>query len=225
MCITIIAVLLLSSQPVLATSSATYMYNVNGQLAEMTNSSGTVEYQYDKNGNLLVRSNNKNLLSNSGFKISGDTAGEGAKGWNKYVGQGINGSYDLVTSSLDGGKAQKMTATGLPNSDGMNIWQNFFTEGGKTYTVKGMLNTANMQNAMFSVIIYFYDANNQIISAATPFSYAQSIDNWVAITGNFTSPANAVSARIHLHLSGTAANGQGTVIIDGVTVTLQDELP
>lgn len=50
-----------------------------------------------------------------------------------YIGQGINETYEmLTTSAVEGKRAQQLTARGLLVGDGMNIWRNLYTQGGGT---------------------------------------------------------------------------------------------
>ncbi|RRJ67002.1 hypothetical protein EHV15_31815 [Paenibacillus oralis] len=88
-------------------------------------------YQYDNNENLSNVSHKSNLLNNPDFETF-DSNGNVANGWNMYIGQGINETYEMLAiSAVEEKRAQQMTATGLPVEDGMNIWQNYYTQGGR----------------------------------------------------------------------------------------------
>ncbi|WP_341278965.1 carbohydrate binding domain-containing protein [Paenibacillus sp. FSL H8-0537] len=221
-CVIIVFILVL---PVVGAKSGTnYIYNKNGQLVELTDSNGTIEMKYDKNGNLLSKSMIDNLLSNSGFEnYSGSE--NAADGWDRYMASGVTGTYEIITAGVaEGRQAQKLTVTSFPNTgDGANVSQVMFMKGNQSYNVKGMLKLSNMKDAKFSVIAFFYDENNQLIEGQTPVENRQNTADWATFSGNITAPANATSARVHFHLSATASNAQGTVYLDGVTATLQEE--
>ncbi|WP_019909767.1 carbohydrate binding domain-containing protein [Paenibacillus sp. HW567] len=219
-----IIIFVLAIPVVRAKSGTTYIYSKNGQLVELTNSNGSFELKYDKNGNLVSKSTADNLLSNSGFENYSGSENT-ADGWDKYMAPGVRGAYEILTAeAVEGRQAQKLTVTSFPNAgDGANVSQVMLIKGNESYNVKGMLKLANMKNAKFSVIVFFYDANNQLIGGQTPVEYTQNIADWATFSGNVTSPANAASARVHLHLSATASNAQGTVYLDGVTATLQKD--
>lgn len=214
--------ILLCSAPALADKIETvYFYNAGGRLIEANNSNGTIMIQYDSNGNLVHKYKTNNLLANSNFEAYSGWDGI-ADGWNKSVSQGVNGSYEIVTSPISQGKrAQKITAASMPyTGDGMNIWKDVSTVGNTIYHVKGRLKLENMVNAKLSVIILFYDKNNQMVGGQTPVEYSQNTMDWVTFSGNFTTPTNAVSSRIHIHLYAAANNAQATVYTDGLSIAL-----
>ncbi|QUL56317.1 hypothetical protein KDC22_07370 [Paenibacillus tritici] len=207
-----------------ANSRTKYIYNKNGQLIELNNSTSNYEFEYDRNGNLINRSKSNNLLSNSGYENYSGTENV-ADSWNPSIGSGVQGTYEILTTgATEGKRAQKLTVSSFPNSgDGANIWQEMFIKGNQSYNIKGMLKLNDMKNAKFEVIVFFYDANNQYVGGQTPFTYNRNTVDWVAFAGNITTPAHATSARVHLHLSSTASQGKGTVFLDGITATLQED--
>ncbi|NOU79311.1 hypothetical protein GC101_10500 [Paenibacillus sp. LMG 31459] len=207
-----------------AKSGTNYIYNKNGQLVELSNSNGNLEMKYDKNGNLIERSKSDNLLANSGFENYSGFENV-ADGWDRYMASGVKGTYEVITAGATEGKqAQKLTVSSFPNTgDGANVSQAIFVQGGQSYSVKGRLKLADMKNAKFEMIVFFYDANNQLIGGQTPVEYRHNTSDWVTFAGNVTAPAGVTSARVHMHLSSTASNGQGTFYLDGVNTTLQGD--
>ncbi|OKP89739.1 hypothetical protein [Paenibacillus sp. P32E] len=214
--------ILVFSSSVLADKIETfYFYNAAGRLIEVSNSSGTTMNQYDSNGNLVNKYRTNNLLANSNFEAYSGLNGI-ADGWNKSVSQGVSGGYEVVTSPItQGNRAQKITAVSLPNTgDGMNVWKDVPTSGNTLYRIKGRLKLENMVNTQLSIIILFYDKNNQMVGGQTPVEYSQNTMDWATFSGNFTTPINAVTSRLHIHLHATSNNAKATVYADGISIEL-----
>ncbi|OMD57047.1 hypothetical protein BSK48_31000, partial [Paenibacillus odorifer] len=123
-----------------------------------------------------------------------------ADGWDKYMASGVKGTYEIIAVGASEGKqAQKLMVSSFPNAgDGANVSQVMFIQGSKSYNVKGMLKLADMKNAKFEIIVFFYDANNQLSGGQTPVEYTGNTADWVAFAGNVTSPTNATTARVHM---------------------------
>lgn len=200
-------------------SAEKYLYDSKNQLIELTTTYGTVKYSYDLNGNRIKTKLNNNLISNSSFEIDQNIEGV-ANGWSVYIDQGIIGKYDLTTAVVSEGKqAQMISASSIPKSgNAMNIWQEFLVSGGNPYNLKGKVKLEGMSRSKFSVILFYYDSNGQMIGGITPNEFTQNTADWVTFNANFAPPSNAATVRIHLHLHASADKASGKVYLDGFLI-------
>ncbi|WP_163979804.1 carbohydrate binding domain-containing protein [Paenibacillus alvei] len=197
-----------------ALSSQEYMYNASNHLDSVNESNGKhVKFIYDKNGNVVRRIADHNLLRNGDFEVVGD--GEVASGWKYWKSEGAVGTYLITQSSISSGQyAQKIDAQKIP-SGAMNIYQDVQVTPNQTYSVSGRLLIERMKNADFYVAIHYFDPNYNLVGAETPFTYGTPA-SWFTFTGELTPPKGAAIARIHFHLQESAENGYGTIYVDAL---------
>ncbi|WP_028592989.1 carbohydrate binding domain-containing protein [Paenibacillus assamensis] len=159
------------------------------------------------------------LLFNGNFESASGSDGA-ADGWFRYVGEGIKGSHEISRNIVKSGKrAQKIVASSMPRAgDGINIWQDFLVPPQASYLLTGALKLENMKDANLQFIMYYYDRNNNAIGSWNVASYAKNGD-WLSISESFKPPANTHKVRIHVHLSSSSNNGQGTVYVDDLSIS------
>ncbi|MFB6367848.1 hypothetical protein ACFCP7_28235, partial [Paenibacillus elgii] len=176
------------SSPIMAASGETkYHYGNKGVLTEASNSNGTIYYYYDENGNLMRKYTTGNLLINSSFETYTGTNGV-ADGWTPWqAGETIPNNQVTNSSVSSGLHAQQVSGTNIVN--GMNVWQDVAVAGDATYTLNGRVNIRSLTNARAQVVIFYFDAANNLISGENPLD-SSSLTDWMTFGRNIITPAN-----------------------------------
>lgn len=215
--ITLIAFIILNFSNVVSAQPIQHVYDSANRIESVNLPDGRViKYFFDVGGNLLKKIADDNLLVNGDFEAA-DMNGLVASHWRHWESIGAEGEYKLVQNPVSSGRfVQKIDAKKIPQG-AMNIYQDIKVTPNQTYTVTGRLSIERMQHAEFMVAIHYFDANYNLVGAETPFKYGYPA-SWLTFTGTMTPPAKAAFARIQFHIQESAANGHGTVYVDGVKV-------
>ncbi|QQZ61588.1 carbohydrate binding domain-containing protein [Paenibacillus sonchi] len=175
-------------------------------------------------GTALVLGESVNELFNPGFEKSVKTNGV-ADGWNAFVSPEAVGQYEVVLNPVsEGSRAQKISVSDMPKAkQGMNIWQDTNVRGGSKYEISGRVKLENMVNMQMSIVIHYFDSNNQLVGQYG-MEYKQNTMDWVKLSGILNVPTNATTARIHFHMNSTGEHGKGTAYVDGTALVLGERV-
>ncbi|WP_039832944.1 hypothetical protein, partial [Paenibacillus sonchi] len=95
----------------------------------------------------------------------------------------------------EGSRAQKISVSDMPKAkQGMNIWQDTNVRGGSKYEISGRVKLENMVNMQMSIVIHYFDSNNQLVGQYG-MEYKQNTMDWVKLSGILNVPTNATTAR------------------------------
>ncbi|KWX85595.1 hypothetical protein AMQ83_23840 [Paenibacillus riograndensis] len=81
------------------------------------------------------------------------------------------------------------------------------------YEISGRVKLENMVNMQMSIVIHYFDPNNQLVGQYG-MDYKQNTMDWVKLSGILNVPTNATTARIHFHMNSTGEHGKGTAYVD-----------
>ena len=157
-----------------------------------------------------------NLLHNPGFESYTSTTGL-ADEWSMRSSYVPDAKFDVVQSPVyEGKRAQQISGTILQTNGGVEVNQRITVEAGRPFTVSGQLNVNSLVNSKVQLYVDFYDSSNQFLPRFVVEYPTVTNGNFILLNGTGTIPANAVSAKIHVILRGTAANASGSLIVDAM---------
>lgn len=207
--------MLIFTMPVYA---ATYIYDDANRLTTVTYDNGAqVQYTYDNAGNRLTahKTGFGNLLKNPGFERYSGNTGVGDR-WSKVESSGITGTYQIVNNYVKSGiQAQKISATGLNNEQTIGVMQTVAVQPYQAFELKGALRVDSLNQAKAKLFVEFHSATNQYIGGKV-IEQSQVTNGYVTLQGQGVVPGNATKALIQIAISGTGANGSGTIYADDI---------
>lgn len=199
-----------------------YLYDNAHRLSQTVSKAGTMDYTYDRNGNLLQRQSSANLIANGGFEIYTGT-NLLADAWNKAE-LGTSPDIKLVDSPMSGGRrAHKITDSGLAVDHYSGLYQKIKVEPNRAFTASTQVLVTSLTHAQALLYVTFLDASNQY---AGGFGYAgMPVANgiYTTLTSNGTTPSSAAYAYVYVILFATANGGSGTFYSDMVNFRYDTE--
>lgn len=199
-----------------------YLYDKTNRLMQTVSPKGTVDFQYDKNGNQIRRQPSDNLLANGGFEIYTGTTGS-ADGWIVY---GSGTAPSIVRSSARfsaGDISHKIADGGMPSGYFSGVYQRFKVSPNKAFAVSGQFDIVSLANAKVQLYVDFLNAQHQFIGAHITETTFVTNNRFMTVAGNGTVPANAAYAIVYALLRATGSNGSGEFYVDLMDFRYQTE--
>lgn len=190
-------------------------YDSNGRLVTSYQSGvGTIHYTYDRNGNLLRREIDNNLLTNGGFENY--TEGKSiADGWSMAVEEGATYNYEVIKQASGGKTAQKVSAGSLGKSDRAYLYQDISVDGNKDYALSSRIHIPELSQAKVFISLNFIDMKGTLLGGGFKELDTNTPD-YRTVTFEGVTPVGATWARLHFFIEAQAENGLGTFYIDEV---------
>lgn len=210
--------------------AAATSFNVTG-LAANTTYSFTVHAK-DAAGNISIPSEaflvttlpdlSANSLLNAGFEYYTGTAGV-ADNWTKSAVSGTIYTFEVTSDGVASGSyAQKITASNLANGNATMVYQNVPVAGGAPYAASGKFKVNSLSNARVQLYVDFYNTSNAFVGYAK-VDHNEVTDGYISLQFNGYTPATASRARVYAILRGAGANGSGSVIVDDMRFSMEEQ--
>lgn len=190
-----------------------YFYDIANRLRQTASPSQTVDYYYDRNGNLIRKQPSDNLLVNGSFEL--DTYSSGvAIGWGPWR----SGTTPTVTRSSEraagGTYSHKVVASNMPANHFTGVYQQIKVNPNKAFTVSSQLRIDSLSNAKVQLYVDFLNAQHQYIGYNVTELTSTTNNSFITVTGNGTTPAGTAYAIVYIMVRATAANGSGQFYTD-----------
>ena len=202
-----------------AAKESKFQYDTKGRLIEMVDSEGTIQYQYDENGNLIRKNKTSNLLMNPSFDIYLGTNNV-ADNWGSW-----KNSADLPTSSevvqwpVDSGiRAQKMSASSLPQGNLFVLAQKVALEPNRQISASVRALVENISNAKVLMTVDCMDANGTYLYTMASSAPTQKTADYATLSVSGTISAGTHYGLVQLYIISTGNNGSGTVYWDSASL-------
>ncbi|MFB6367986.1 hypothetical protein ACFCP7_29080, partial [Paenibacillus elgii] len=102
-------------------------------------------------------------LNNGDFEINTGVIKGVADGWTPWQASETIPNSQVTNSPVSSGQyVQQVSGTNIVK--GMNVWQDVAVAGDTTYTLNGRVNIRSLTNARAQVVIFYFDAANNLIS-------------------------------------------------------------
>ncbi|PUA38348.1 hypothetical protein C8Z91_15295, partial [Paenibacillus elgii] len=198
-----------------------YLYDIKGQLAEMASSEGTIEYQYDEQGNLLRKNKTNNLLVNSSFKQI-TKADDVADTWTKWPAPNASNEFAIVKTPKN---VQKISGSGIKNWDYVGIYQETAVLPNRSINVNARINVEKLQNARVYLYVDYMTAEGKYTMAPSTIAEYNYPTNggYITLAGSGTVPSNAAYARVYAMIRSVGDGGSGTIYVDSMRLWYGEE--
>ncbi|WP_426448474.1 hypothetical protein ACP26L_28290 [Paenibacillus sp. S-38] len=201
--------------PAVYATNSNYFYDSNGRLETVKGELESIRYEYDPNGNLTRKKKDENLLLNGHFEQAAEASAAVADRWTKAAAPGT--LYELVQSSepSNGTKAQKVSVSGMTQSQYSGIMQDVSVVPGNSMNVSGRVKIEALQGAKVQLYVDFLTSTGQYTNSSIIAEYDKLTNGgYITIAGSGAVPTNAAIARVYAFLRSTGDSGGGTVYID-----------
>ncbi|XOK62252.1 hypothetical protein ACJ7K1_03695 [Paenibacillus elgii] len=207
------------SSAVAAKGESKFQYDTKDRLIEMVDSEGTIQYQYDENGNLIRKNKTNNLLMNPSFDIYLGTNNV-ADNWGAW-----KNNADLPTSSevvqwpVDSGvRAQKMSASSLPQGNLFVLAQKVALEPNRQISASVRALVENVSNAKVLMTVDCVDANGTYLYTMASPTLTQKTGDYTTLSVSGMTSAGTRYGLMQLYIISTGSNGSGTVYWDSASL-------
>lgn len=190
-------------------------------------------YKYDAVGNILQAEPKVSVGHQKIKTFMADQENSGTvKEWNSFLSPQAKGTFDIVPlSKLENKKdepedktedrpIQKLQLESSPNQNGISIFRDLQVKAEQEQTLTAKVKTENLEHAKTQIVVNFYDETNKLLSFKTLYDSGKATD-WERVEAAYTSPRDAVKARIHLQIIANEDEGQGVLLIDQTEINTQ----
>ncbi|WP_197081782.1 RHS repeat protein [Paenibacillus sp. E194] len=157
----------------------------------------------------LQYSNERNLLSNSEFKIYPDQD-EIGNAWNTWTWLVENSNYQLKKANQQ--HVQSIAGSGIQTNGVQSIFQNVKVDPLKNFEISGTIHVKHLERAKVQLYIDFMDANNQFIGANIT-EQSQPTTDFVTLRNNGQTPQGSVRALVYVIIRGNDNQASGNIDI------------
>gem|GEM_PF-2515785 len=166
------------------------------------------------------------LLANASFEAEPNTDGT-IQGWQTVISANATGAVQLESEhvpSMSGLQALKVSGSSLAEDSVVMLYQTIPVAGGQRYAMSGNFHIVDLVNAKVQYYIDFYDASGQWAGGTVSEMTAPdpAVHDYMLKYDEFTAPANAATAKVHLILRATGNNASGLYYADSLNIGLYD---
>ncbi|WP_028592994.1 hypothetical protein [Paenibacillus assamensis] len=182
--------------------------------SDSANGSGSLDvtsasFQYGKNNNLIY---NGHLQISNGYNLS--------EAWTRHTGGPQNTVYERKKDQHN--DIQEIKVSQLSGGAMGGIAQLIEVEPNKKFKVAGNFLISELNGAHVQLYVDFLDKNGVFVGAnVTPY-HSTTVGHWINLVNHGTVPANAVSARVYALVRGDKDNSAGTIQVDNITFSYDE---
>ncbi|PWK13450.1 fibronectin type III domain protein, partial [Tumebacillus permanentifrigoris] len=147
--------------------------------------------------------------------------------WRVGYSPNVQTDYQVVNSPVfSGSRAQKVSASGLPNWGFAHVTQTVTAQQDVAYTVTAKLNVAELTDAKVQLYVDYFDANYEFLGFDSGEMEQTTITNgFVVLRNESTAPEHAAFLQVWALLRSTSEDGSGTFYVDDINVQASTDYP